>query len=38
MGKYVEAAMKLIQQRFMLPEDLSAVVERGRQEWDEFTK
>jgi Alpha/beta hydrolase domain len=38
MGKYVEAAMKLIQQRFMLSEDLSAVLERGRLEWDEFTK
>ena len=30
--------MKLIQQRFMLAEDLSAVLERGEKEWDEFTK
>lgn len=38
MGKYGEAALKLIQQRFMLAEDLSSVMERGRQEWEEFTK
>jgi len=38
MGEYVEAAMKLIQQRFMLAEDLPVVLERGRQEWEEFTK
>ena len=38
MGKYAEAAMKLIRQRFMLSDDLSAVLERGRQEWGEFTK
>jgi hypothetical protein len=38
MGKYAQAAKKLIEQRFMLAEDLSAVLDRGRQEWDEFTK
>ena len=38
MGKYAEAAMKLIRQRFMLPEDLPSVLERGQQEWQEFTK
>jgi hypothetical protein len=35
MGKYAEAAIKLIQQRFMLSEDLAAVLARGQQEWDE---
>jgi hypothetical protein len=38
MGKYTEAAMRLIRQRFMLAEDLSSVLERGLQEWEEFTK
>jgi alpha/beta hydrolase family protein len=38
MGKYAEAAMKLIRQRFMLAEDLPAVLDRGRQEWEEFAK
>ena len=38
MGKYAEAAMKLVQQRFMLAEDLSSVLERGQQEWAQFTK
>ncbi|HYT19156.1 MAG TPA: alpha/beta hydrolase domain-containing protein [Candidatus Polarisedimenticolia bacterium] len=35
MGKFAEAAMKLIQDRFLLREDLPAVLERGRREWDE---
>src|SRR5262249_18731330 len=37
-GKYTEAAMKLIRERFVLAEDLSSVVERGQQEWVGFTK
>jgi len=36
MGKFAEAAMKLIQDRFLLREDLPAVLERGRREWDEI--
>jgi len=36
MGKYAEAAMKLIQQRFLLREDLAAVLERGEKEWNEL--
>jgi alpha/beta hydrolase family protein len=36
MGKFAEAAMKLIQERFLLKEDLPAVLERGRREWDEI--
>src|SRR2546430_8013364 len=36
MGKFAEAAMKLIQERFLLREDLAAVLERGRREWDEI--
>jgi len=28
--------MKLIQDRFLLREDLPAVLERGRREWDEI--
>lgn len=35
LGQYAEAALKLIQQRFMLEEDLPAVLARGQQEWDE---
>ncbi len=35
MGKFAEAAKKLIQERFLLQEDLPAVLERGQREWDE---
>jgi hypothetical protein len=35
LGKYAEAAMKLVHQRFMLSEDLAAILARGQQEWDE---
>ncbi len=35
MGQYADAALKLIRQRFMLAEDLSAVLARGQQEWEE---
>lgn len=33
MGKFEQAAKKLIQERFLLQEDLPAVLERGRLEW-----
>jgi hypothetical protein len=33
MGKFNQAAKKLIEQRFLLQEDLPAVLERGRTEW-----
>ena len=35
-GKFAEAAKKLIQERFLLQEDLPAVLERGQREWDEI--
>ena len=35
MGKFAEAAMKLIHERFLLPEDLPAVLARGQREWEE---
>ncbi|HSK45822.1 MAG TPA: alpha/beta hydrolase domain-containing protein [Candidatus Binatia bacterium] len=34
MGKFEQAAKKLIEQRFLLQEDLPALLERGRQEWN----
>jgi hypothetical protein len=34
LSKYEEAARKLIQQRFLLNEDLPEILERGRQEWE----
>lgn len=37
LGKFVEAAMKLIRERFLLSEDLPALLERGEREWDEVT-
>jgi hypothetical protein len=37
MGKYADAAMKLIRERFVLREDLPAVLERGEREWAEVT-
>jgi hypothetical protein len=33
MGKFEQAAKKLIEQRFLLQEDLPAVLERGKLEW-----
>jgi hypothetical protein len=33
MGKFEQAARKLIEQRFLLQEDLPAILERGRLEW-----
>jgi Alpha/beta hydrolase domain len=35
MGKFAEAAIKLIHERFLLREDLPAVLERGEREWAE---
>ena len=36
MGKYGEAALKLVHDRFLLREDLQAVLERGEREWNEI--
>ncbi len=36
MGKFAEAAMNLIKERFLLREDLTAVLERGQREWNEI--
>jgi hypothetical protein len=36
MGKFAEAAMNLIKDRFLLREDLAAVLERGQREWNEI--
>ena len=33
MGRFEQAAKKLIEQRFLLQEDLPAILERGRTEW-----
>ncbi len=33
MGKFEQAAKKLIEQRFLLQEDLPAIIERGKVEW-----
>src|SRR5215472_2448211 len=35
MAKFSEAANKLVRQRFLLQEDLPAVLQRGQREWDE---
>lgn len=35
LGKFAVAAMQLIQERFLLPEDLAAVLKRGEREWQE---
>jgi Alpha/beta hydrolase domain len=36
MGKFAEAAMNLVRDRFLLREDLPAVLERGQREWNEI--
>jgi len=36
MGKFAEAAMNVIKERFLLREDLTAVLERGQREWNEI--
>ena len=35
LGKFAMAAKKLIDERFLLPEDMPAVLERGNREWEE---
>jgi hypothetical protein len=37
MGKFAEAAMKLMHERFLLREDLPALLERGEREWAEVS-
>ncbi len=37
LGKFAEAALKLIHDRFLLREDLPAMLERGEREWAELT-
>ncbi|MCU1284629.1 MAG: hypothetical protein JWO13_979 [Acidobacteriales bacterium] len=37
-AKYAEAVKQLIKERFILAEDLPAMVERGKQEWKDATK
>jgi hypothetical protein len=36
--KFKEAANELIRERFLLPEDLPSLMERGSREWDEVTR
>lgn len=38
MRKFKEVVTKLIRERFLLPEDLPALMERGSREWDEVTR
>jgi Alpha/beta hydrolase domain len=38
LGKFAEAALKLIHDRFLLREDLPAALERGKREWDELAE
>jgi Alpha/beta hydrolase domain len=35
LGKFAEAELKLVQERFLLKEDLLALLERGKREWQE---
>lgn len=35
MSKFADAAMKLVQERFLLREDVPALLERGKREWEE---
>ncbi|HYL63858.1 MAG TPA: alpha/beta hydrolase domain-containing protein [Candidatus Methylomirabilis sp.] len=37
LGKFAEAALKLVHERFLLREDLPALLERGQREWEEVT-
>jgi hypothetical protein len=36
LGKFAEAAMKLVHDRFLLREDMPAMLERGEREWKEI--
>jgi hypothetical protein len=35
LGKFAEAELKLVQERFLLKEDVPALLERGKREWQE---
>lgn len=37
MGRFAAATMRLMQQRFILPEDVPSLLDRGRQEWEFVT-
>lgn len=36
LGKFADAALKLVHERFLLPEDLPSLLERGQREWQEI--
>jgi hypothetical protein len=38
MSKFEKAAQRLIEQRFLLQEDLPAILERGKLEWKAITE
>ena len=38
LGLYTESALELVKQRFLLPQDLPAVVMRGEREWNDLAK
>lgn len=38
LGKFAEAELKMVEQRFLLKEDVPALLERGKREWEEVTK
>ena len=37
LGKFAEAELQLVQERFLLKEDVPALLERGKREWSEVT-
>lgn len=37
LGKFAEAELKLVQERFLLKEDVPALLARGKREWEEVT-
>ena len=38
LGLFSEAAMQAVRDRFLVPEDLASVMERGAEEWEQATK
>lgn len=38
LGLFAEAAMQAVRDRFLVPEDLASVMERGAEEWEQATK
>ena len=38
LGLFAEAAMQSVRDRFLVPEDLASVMERGAEEWEQATK